>query len=40
VVEGRARFTPVTAGAAHAGRVVVRKGLAAGDPVVARPAAR
>lgn len=40
VIEGRARFMPVTAGAAHAGRVVVRKGLAAGDPVVARPAAR
>jgi HlyD family secretion protein len=40
LVEGRARFTPVTAGAAHEGRVVVRRGLAAGDAVVARPAAR
>lgn len=40
LVEGRARFTPVTAGAAHGGRVVVRQGLAAGDAVVARPAAR
>lgn len=38
VVDGRARFVPVVAGAADGGRVAVRKGLAAGDRVVARPA--
>lgn len=38
VVEGRAQFRPVATGAADGGRVVVRKGVAAGDVVVAKPA--
>ncbi|WP_119354272.1 efflux RND transporter periplasmic adaptor subunit [Azohydromonas sediminis] len=36
VVDGRTRFVPVTTGAVHDGRVLVRRGLAAGDVVVAR----
>jgi RND family efflux transporter MFP subunit len=38
VSDGRARFTPVETGAADGARVVVRKGVAAGDMVVAKPA--
>lgn len=38
VVDGRAQFRPVETGAAEGGRVIVRKGVAAGDVVVAKPA--
>ena len=36
VVDGRTRFVSVTTGPAHDGRVIVRRGLVAGDSVVAR----
>jgi RND family efflux transporter MFP subunit len=38
VAEGRAQFRPIETGAADGGRVIVRKGLAAGDAVIAKPA--
>jgi RND family efflux transporter MFP subunit len=38
VADGRARFRPVETGAAEGGRVIVRKGLAVGDAVIAKPA--
>ncbi|MBS1215799.1 MAG: efflux transporter periplasmic adaptor subunit [Proteobacteria bacterium] len=38
VTEGRARFRPVQAGAADAMHVVVRKGVAAGEVVIVKPA--
>jgi RND family efflux transporter MFP subunit len=38
VAEGRARFQPVETGAVDAGRVVVRKGVAAGEAVIVKPA--
>jgi RND family efflux transporter MFP subunit len=38
VADGRAQFRPVETGAADGSRVVVRKGVAAGDAVVAKPA--
>jgi RND family efflux transporter MFP subunit len=38
VADGRAEFRPVETGAADGGRVIARKGVAAGDVIVARPA--
>ena len=38
VADGRATFRPVETGAADGGRVVARKGIAAGDLVIAKPA--
>lgn len=38
VADGRAQFRPVETGAADGGRVVVRKGIAAGDAIIAKPA--
>jgi RND family efflux transporter MFP subunit len=38
VADGRAQFRPVETGAAEGGRVILRKGVAAGDLVVAKPA--
>jgi RND family efflux transporter MFP subunit len=38
VADARARFRPVETGAADGGRVIVRKGVAAGDLVVVKPA--
>ena len=37
VADGRARFRPVETGAADGGRVIARKGVAAGDVIVAKP---
>lgn len=37
VRDGRARFQPVETGAADSGRVIIRKGLAAGEAVLATP---
>lgn len=37
VADGRAEFRPVDTGAADGGRVIVRKGVAAGDVVVGKP---
>jgi RND family efflux transporter MFP subunit len=38
VADGRAQFRPVETGAADGGRVIVRKGVAAGDAIIAKPA--
>ena len=38
VTDGRARFRPVETGAADGGRVIVRKGVAAGDALISKPA--
>ena len=38
VADGRAKFRPVETGAADGGRVIARKGIAAGDLVIAKPA--
>jgi len=37
IEDGRARFRPLATGAADGKRIVVRKGLAAGDVVIADP---
>lgn len=39
VRDDRAQFRPVVTGAAEGGRVIVRQGLAAGDPVIVKPQA-
>jgi RND family efflux transporter MFP subunit len=38
VADGRAQFRPVETGAADGGRVIARKGVAAGDAIIAKPA--
>jgi len=38
VADGRAQFRPVETGAADGGRVIARKGVAAGDVIVAKTA--
>jgi RND family efflux transporter MFP subunit len=38
VADGRAEFRPVETGAADSGRVIARKGVAAGDVVITKPA--